>query len=86
MSALIAQYAIIISPITLFMIQECTNIFSSGGGDVLAGEFELALLGRIPIDPDQQNQTENEQLTPLESIQKTRTYPIYCDIVEKICN
>jgi len=30
---------------------ECTNIFSSGGGEVMAGEFGVKFLGRVPIDP-----------------------------------
>eukprot|EP01135_Chromosphaera_perkinsii_P005080 Nk52_evm5s314 gene=Nk52_evmTU5s314 len=30
---------------------ECTNIFSSGGGEQMAEEFDCAFLGRIPIDP-----------------------------------
>jgi len=30
---------------------ECTNIFSSGGGKVMAQEFSVKFLGSIPIDP-----------------------------------
>lgn len=30
---------------------ECTNIFSSGGGEALAELTKVPLLGRIPIDP-----------------------------------
>ena len=30
---------------------ECTNIFSSGGGEALASEFKVPFLGRVPIDP-----------------------------------
>ncbi|KAK3370522.1 P-loop containing nucleoside triphosphate hydrolase protein [Podospora didyma] len=30
---------------------ECTNIFSSGGGEVMANDFNVRFLGRIPIDP-----------------------------------
>ncbi|KAJ1974442.1 cytosolic Fe-S cluster assembly factor cfd1 [Dimargaris xerosporica] len=30
---------------------ECTNIFSSGGGEAMAKEFEVPFLGRVPIDP-----------------------------------
>lgn len=30
---------------------ECTNIFSKGGGQVMAQEFEVPFLGSIPIDP-----------------------------------
>lgn len=30
---------------------ECTNIFSSGGGEVMANDFNVRFLGRLPIDP-----------------------------------
>lgn len=30
---------------------ECTNIFSSGGGEALANHSKINFLGRIPIDP-----------------------------------
>ncbi|KAI3339748.1 cytosolic Fe-S cluster assembly factor CFD1 [Ustulina deusta] len=30
---------------------ECTDIFGKGGGQVMANDFEVPFLGRIPIDP-----------------------------------
>lgn len=30
---------------------ECTNIFSKGGGEIMAKEFEVPFLGSVPIDP-----------------------------------
>lgn len=30
---------------------ECTNVFSKGGGEVMAKEFEVDFLGSVPIDP-----------------------------------
>ncbi|KAF2496937.1 cytosolic Fe-S cluster assembling factor cfd1 [Lophium mytilinum] len=30
---------------------ECTNVFSKGGGEIMAKEFEVPFLGSIPIDP-----------------------------------
>lgn len=30
---------------------ECTNVFSKGGGEVMAAEFEVPFLGSVPIDP-----------------------------------
>ena len=30
---------------------ECTNVFSKGGGEVMAREFEVSFLGSVPIDP-----------------------------------
>ncbi|CAG8462994.1 6344_t:CDS:2 [Ambispora gerdemannii] len=31
--------------------EECTNLFSTGGGEAMAREFEVDFLGRVPIDP-----------------------------------
>jgi NUBPL iron-transfer P-loop NTPase len=31
---------------------ECTNIFSTGGGEAMAQEFGVPFLGRAPIDPN----------------------------------
>lgn len=30
---------------------ECTNLFSKGGGEIMAKEFEVNFLGSVPIDP-----------------------------------
>lgn len=30
---------------------ECTNVFSKGGGEVMAKEFDVQFLGSVPIDP-----------------------------------
>lgn len=30
---------------------ECTNVFSKGGGEVMAREFDVDFLGSVPIDP-----------------------------------
>lgn len=30
---------------------ECTNVFSKGGGEVMAREFNVRFLGSVPIDP-----------------------------------
>ncbi|CAB4432392.1 unnamed protein product [Rhizophagus irregularis] len=31
--------------------EECTNLFSTGGGEAMAQEFGVEFLGRVPIDP-----------------------------------
>lgn len=31
---------------------ECTNVFSSGGGLVMAQQFGVEFLGKVPIDPE----------------------------------
>jgi Mrp family chromosome partitioning ATPase len=30
---------------------ECTNVFSKGGGEVMAQEFDVPFMGSVPIDP-----------------------------------
>lgn len=30
---------------------ECTNVFSKGGGEIMAMDFEVPFLGSVPIDP-----------------------------------
>ena len=30
---------------------ECTNVFSSGGGELMARDFDLPFLGSVPLDP-----------------------------------
>lgn len=30
---------------------ECTNVFSKGGGEIMATEFNVPFLGSVPIDP-----------------------------------
>lgn len=30
---------------------ECTDVFSKGGGEVMANDFKIKFLGRVPIDP-----------------------------------
>ena len=30
---------------------ECTNVFSKGGGEIMAKEFQVPFLGSVPIDP-----------------------------------
>jgi MinD superfamily P-loop ATPase len=31
--------------------RECTDVFSKGGGEVMAREYDVPFLGRVPIDP-----------------------------------
>lgn len=31
--------------------RECTDVFSKGGGEVMAHEYDVPFLGRVPIDP-----------------------------------
>jgi ATP-binding protein involved in chromosome partitioning len=45
-----------------FVCSECDtahDIFDTGGGDKLAAEFDLPLLGRLPLDPSIRESGEN---------------------------
>lgn len=46
---------------------ECTNVFSSGGGQVMAQEFGVSFLGSVPIDP---------QFVMLVEAGRRPTYPV----------
>jgi Mrp family chromosome partitioning ATPase len=46
---------------------ECTNVFSSGGGKVMAQDFGVNFLGSVPIDP---------QFVMLVEAGRTPTYPV----------
>lgn len=46
---------------------ECTNVFSSGGGKVMAQEFGVKFLGSVPIDP---------QFVMLVEAGRRPTYPV----------
>ena len=50
---------------------ECTNVFSSGGGKVMAQEFNVRFLGSVPIDP---------QFVMLVETGRRPTYPVGTEI------
>ncbi|CAN6608910.1 cytosolic Fe-S cluster assembly factor Cfd1p [Trichomonascus vanleenenianus] len=62
---------------------ECTNIFSSGGGETLAAQFDVPFLGSVPIDP-QFVMTIESQKNLLEEYPKSALSPIFKEIVQKI--
>lgn len=53
---------------------ECTNIFSSGGGKIMAEEFKFKFLASIPIDP---------QLVTLFETGRIPVYPIGTDLKDQ---
>lgn len=40
---------------------ECTNIFSKGGGEIMANDFKVPFLGCVPIDPQFSDMIETGQ-------------------------
>lgn len=73
---------------------ECTNIFSKGGGAVMAEEFGVEFFGSVPIDPgfnllvESQRQgegTEGANPVPLvESYGGSPLYPIFKGVAERL--
>ena len=55
--------------------KECTNIFSTGGGESLAQLTGVPFLGRIPIDPT----LYSEDISPASGV-----YRALCDVVSKL--
>ncbi|EPS37705.1 hypothetical protein H072_8574 [Dactylellina haptotyla CBS 200.50] len=75
---------------------ECTNVFSSGGGKVLAQQFEIDFFGAVPIDPsfvmmiegaEQQEAKEGEEKVKeslVDKYQKNALCPIFREISGKV--
>lgn len=64
---------------------ECTNIFSSGGGKLMAEEFKVEFLGAIPIDPNLVlvfEEQEGEGL--LEKYKKSKLFPLFQQLVGRV--
>lgn len=66
---------------------ECTNIFSSGGGEQLAKQLDLRYLGNIPIDPSfveliELQDDKDKKLIDLYQTSELR--PIMSDVIDKI--
>ncbi|KZT36597.1 cytosolic Fe-S cluster assembling factor CFD1 [Sistotremastrum suecicum HHB10207 ss-3] len=73
---------------------EITNIFSTGGGEELARREEIPFLGSLPVDSElvtlldaaESSETPDPESTSfgiLHRYKKTRTYPLFQEIVRK---
>ncbi|XP_078519106.1 cytosolic Fe-S cluster assembly factor NUBP2 isoform X2 [Lissotriton helveticus] len=62
---------------------ECTNIFSSGGGEELARHAEVPFLGCVPLDP-QLSQSLEEGRDFIQEFSKSAAYPAIIQITQKI--
>ncbi|KAF3165267.1 cytosolic Fe-S cluster assembly factor cfd1 [Orbilia oligospora] len=70
---------------------ECTNVFSSGGGKVLAQQFKIDFFGAVPIDPTfvmmiegETKDEEGKKESLLDKYQKNALSPIFKDIASKV--
>jgi len=62
---------------------ECTNIFSSEGGKLLAAELDIEFLGKIPIDP-QLTSCEDKGLNFLDKFPLSQSLNTITNFVDKI--
>lgn len=68
---------------------ECTNIFSSGGGEKLAIQFAVPYLGNIPIDPKFVELIENQHSLEgslVEVYEKSAMSEVFKPILMKVLN
>ena len=68
---------------------ECSNVFSSGGGEQLAKSHDLEFLGKLPICPKvarllEGKRTENEGKSLIESYKETELYPHFQKMITKL--
>ncbi|KAI9307071.1 cytosolic Fe-S cluster assembly factor CFD1 [Cunninghamella echinulata] len=64
---------------------ECTNIFSSGGGESMANEYNIPFLGRVPIDPSFTSAVETEgEGSYVKTFQKSQLFPIFQNICTQV--
>ena len=66
-----------------FVLQECTNIFSSGGGQSLASMAGIPFLGCVPIDPQVTVSGEKGQ-NSLRPPPDSPLFAVFQDIVKTI--
>lgn len=71
---------------------ECSNVFSSGGGEQLAQSHSLEFLGKLPIYPKVARLLEGksssaiaeESLNLIEAYKQTDLYPLFLKMTEKL--
>ena len=67
---------------------ECTNVFSSGGGEIMAEQFSIDFFGAVPIDPAFNLMIENQSNvadSPLvDQYAASKLCPVFADITAKL--
>ncbi|KAJ3124175.1 Nucleotide-binding protein 2 [Nowakowskiella sp. JEL0407] len=62
---------------------ECSDLFSKGGGEAMASEFNVDFLGRVPIDPALTTQIEQGG-SFLNVFTQSSLFSIFNNITEKV--
>lgn len=67
---------------------ECSNVFSSGGGEQLAQSHDLDFLGKLPICPKVarllEGKSTEEHSNLIEAYKQTELYPVFLKMIEKL--
>ncbi|KAJ3167662.1 Nucleotide-binding protein 2 [Geranomyces variabilis] len=64
--------------------QDCSDIFSKGGGEAMATEFGVDFLGRVPIDPNLSTLIEKEGGTFSTRFAESGIAPMFRDITSAV--
>ncbi|ORX54049.1 putative ATPase [Hesseltinella vesiculosa] len=65
--------------------KDCTNIFSSGGGESMAQEYGIDFLGRVPIDPAFTMAVDSEGSSAyVHSFRKSELFPLFQGITKQL--
>jgi Mrp family chromosome partitioning ATPase len=63
---------------------ECTNVFSKGGGEALARQFDIPFLGYVPIDPSFVTLIESEDKNIVKDYPSTALHGIFASVVDQL--
>ncbi|RHZ79027.1 hypothetical protein Glove_152g19 [Diversispora epigaea] len=74
--------------------EECTNIFSAGGGEAMATEFGVEFIGRVPIDPsltiilekqgDENISSSSSENNLIKKYSESNLFKVFTKITDKI--
>jgi hypothetical protein len=68
-----------------FNLQECTNVFSSGGGESMAKDYGIPFLGRVPIDPQFTSMVEADgEGSYVNKFETSNLFPTFQKIAEQL--
>ncbi|KAJ3056464.1 Nucleotide-binding protein 2 [Rhizophlyctis rosea] len=63
---------------------ECSDLFSKGGGEAMAAEYNVEFLGRVPIDPQLTTLIEADGGSFVNRFTQSALYPIFKEVTEKV--
>ncbi|CAM0136789.1 unnamed protein product [Umbelopsis sp. WA50703] len=64
---------------------ECTNVFSSGGGESMAKDYGIPFLGRVPIDPQFTSMVEADgEGSYVNKFETSNLFPTFQKIAEQL--